>query len=568
MHVGRTTRSGMSGMSDEPRPGLRRSAPLIPVLVVGLVLGLVVGLTTPATARTASGSGASGVLKAKPPVLKAILSLSPQAATVGQRVTASLSKSTLPKGDKVKKITVNWGDRTRIVAPASLTKKPLHRYASPGHYTVHLTITDHKNKVVRTTALERITAPAGSYSGLSARELKFYVSSTGASLQDISLPSGYYAMTCAPGGATVWAQFGLPAVALKSDGSFSVTTTANSVYPSNTGNYPAKFTYKFRGHFNGVDTTGSALVVGQFRETMTYTDSAPRACTTGDQSWTATRDVQPAQRNPAPPTGSYSGLSAEELKFYISASRTRLQDISLPSGYYVLNCAPGTTNIWAQFAVAAAAIKADRSFAVTTIENGVYAGKPARFTYTFRGNFHSVGSDGSERAAGTFRETLTYTDSAARSCTSGDQPWTASRDAQPTQTNAAPPSGSYAGLAAKELTFDVSSDGTALQDISLPSGYYALNCTPGGATVWAQFSIDAASIKADRSFTTTTTDNGVYAGHPAKFTYTFTGNFHSVGPDGAERAAGTFRETLAFTDTAPRNCTTMDQSWTASRTAS
>jgi hypothetical protein len=49
------------------------------------------------------------------------------------------------------------------------------------------------------------------------------------------------------------------------------------------------------------------------------------------------------------------------------------------------------------------------------------------FTYTFRGNFHGVDPSGAARAAGTFRESVTYTDTTARSCTSDDVSWTASR---------------------------------------------------------------------------------------------------------------------------------------------
>jgi len=43
-------------------------------------------------------------------------------------------------------------------------------------------------------------------------------------------------------------------------------------------------------------------------------------------------------------------------------------------------------------------------------------------------------------------------------------------------------------------------------------------------------------------------------------------NFHSLNPNGVERAAGTFRESVTFTDTAPRSCDTNDQNFTATTT--
>ena len=77
----------------------------------------------------------------------------------------------------------------------------------------------------------------------------------------------------------------------------------------------------------------------------------------------------------------------------------------------------------------------------------------------------------------------------------------------------------------------------------------------------------AVPLNSNGSFTATTTQTGVYNGYPAKFTYTFRGNFHGVGPSGAARAAGTFQETVTFTDTTKRTCTSNVQSWTATRTS-
>ena len=131
-----------------------------------------------------------------------------------------------------------------------------------------------------------------------------------------------------------------------------------------------------------------------------------------------------------PPAGSYSATNPqnnEPITFYVSSGQTSVQDISVP--FVGLTCAPpGDANPTEPLGIAAAPIKSNGSFTATTTQTGVYAGFPAKFTYTFRGNFHGVAPSGAARAAGTFRETLTYTDSTARTCTSNTQSWTATRN--------------------------------------------------------------------------------------------------------------------------------------------
>jgi hypothetical protein len=312
-------------------------------------------------------------------------------------------------------------------------------------------------------------------------------------------------------------------------------------------------------------------VTGTFNETLKYTDSAARTCTSGNQAWTATRDAQPPQTTSPPPAGSYTATNPQTngpIMFYVSSSRTSLQDISIPTVY--LTCAPrGDPNPAEPFGIAAAALKPDGSFTATTTQTGVYAGYPAKFTYTFQGNFHGVGPSGAARAAGTFQETLKYSDSAARTCTSNIQSWTATRDAQPPQTTPPPPAGGYTATNPQTngpITFSVSSSRTSLQHISIPTVY--LTCAPPGDPNPAEpFGIAAAPLKPDGSFTATITKGAVYLGHKATFTYTFRGNFHGVAPSGAARAAGTFRETLTYSDSAARTCTSNTQSWTATHNA-
>ena len=131
-----------------------------------------------------------------------------------------------------------------------------------------------------------------------------------------------------------------------------------------------------------------------------------------------------------------------------------------------------------------------------------------------------------------------------------------------------PPAGSYTARNPQNnypITFYVSSSQTSLQDISIPTVY--LDCAPGNASASQPFGIASVPLASNGSFNTTTTQTGVYNGFPAKFTYTFRGNFHGVDPSGAARAAGTFQETMTFTDTTKRTCTSNLQSWTATRTS-
>jgi hypothetical protein len=424
------------------------------------------------------------------------------------------------------------------------------------------------SSTLKASAVAAVTAsnpPAGSYTATNPQSglpITFYVSSSRTSLQDISIPTVY--LTCTPTGDPNPAKpFGVASIPLLSNGSFTSTTTQTGVYSG----YRAKFTYTFQGNYQGLNSSGVPTVTGTFQETLKYTDSAARTCTSGTQSWTATRDAQPRQTTTPPPAGSYTATNPQSglpITFYVSSSQTSLQDISIPTVY--LDCAPGNAGPAEPLGIASAPLKPDGSFTVTTTQTGVYAGYPAKFTYTLQGNFHGVGPSGAPRAAGTFRETMTFTDSAARTCTSNTQSWTAGRDSQPPQTTSRPPAGGYTATNPQSglpITFSVSSSRTSLQNVSIPTVY--LDCAPGNAGPAEPFAIAAIPLPSGLSFTATTTKTGVYAGHPAKFTYTFRGNFHGVAPSGAARAAGTFRETMTFTDSAARTCTSNTQSWTATR---
>jgi hypothetical protein len=136
-----------------------------------------------------------------------------------------------------------------------------------------------------------------------------------------------------------------------------------------------------------------------------------------------------------------------------------------------------------------------------------------------------------------------------------------------TQSASPPPAGSYTGTNPQSnlpFTFYVSGSQTTLQDISIPIVY--LTCAPGAATSQDHLGIASTPLNPNGSFSATVAQRGIYDGYPATYTYTFSGNFHGEAPSGAARAAGSFRETLAYTGSTAHTCTSNNQSWTATLT--
>jgi hypothetical protein len=128
--------------------------------------------------------------------------------------------------------------------------------------------------------------------------------------------------------------------------------------------------------------------------------------------------------------------------------------------------------------------------------------------------------------------------------------------------------GSYTGRNPQNgqpITLFVSAGGTNVVNISIPGVIIA--CTPPGQyPTYDHLGILQASIEPNGSFTAKASQDGVFAGTKATFTYSFTGYFEGVNASGAATAAGLFREDIVFTDSTIRTCTSNDQSWTATRT--
>ena len=391
---------------------------------------------------------------------------------------------------------------------------------------------------------------AGGYSGSNGQNgngLSFYVSADGTQIQDV-LDSAV-GLTCTGGGGAT-DHLGIDEVPVAPDGSFTSTTTQTGIF----GGTAATFTYTFKGHSAGASFTGT------YREDITYNDGTS-SCTSNNQSWSATRGTQPSQIPSSPPAGSYSGSNGQNgngLSFYVSADGTQIQDVLDSAVGLTCTGGGGATD---HLGIDEVPVAPDGSFTSTTTQTGIFGGTAATFTYTFKGHVHGTNSAGAERVAGTYREDITYKNGAA-TCTSNNQAWSATRGTQPSQIPSPPPAGSYSGSNGQNgngLSFYVSADGTQIQDV-LDSAV-GLTCTGGGGAT-DHLGIDEVTVAPDGSFTSTTTQTGIFGGTAATFTYTFKGHVHGTNSAGAERVAGTYREDITYNNGAA-TCTSNNQAWSA-----
>jgi hypothetical protein len=293
--------------------------------------------------------------------------------------------------------------------------------------------------------------------------------------------------------------------------------------------------------------------------------SGTKACTLkmgSDRSVTATFAANPPA---APPPGSYFGSTSQvqnTLSLFVSPDGTRVQDVTI--GIVDLSCTPVTPtpnpSPDRSLTIASIPINPDRSFSTTTTEIGVIGNAPVHITYTFSGQFQGAS------VAGLVREDVTY-DGTSTSCTSNNQSWSATREAQGNQAALAPPAGSYFGSTSQvqnTLSLFVSPDSTQVQDVTI--GIVVLACTPAAPTPNPSpdrsLTIASIPINPDGSFSTTTTETGVIGNAPVHITYTFSGHFHGRNTSNNERAAGTVRENLTYDGTST-SCTSNNQSWSA-----
>jgi hypothetical protein len=401
----------------------------------------------------------------------------------------------------------------------------------------------------------------GSYTGnIPFREsgLRFFVSASGTHLQDVYIPTTDLKCT-GEGSASTTDHLEAAEIAIESGGAFASTATE----AGRLEHHPVVFTFTFSGQFasNGEEATGT------YREDIAF-EGSTRSCTTGTQHFTSKRDAQPTQTTAAPPAGSYTGnipFRESGLRFFVSANSARLQDVYIPTTD--LKCTGEKSETMTDHLEAPeAAIKLTelgRLFTKKLTEKGILEGLPVVITFTFTGHFHSINGAEVERAAGMYREDITF-EGSTRKCTTDNQSFSATRDAQPAQTTAPPPAGAYKGnvpFRESDLTFEVASGSLHLVNVRI--AVTDLKCTGEGAsTEVGKLEIAEIAIASKTTFKSVVTAKGTISGKPVVFTYTFSGHFHSLNKEEKERADGMYREDVAF-EGSTRKCTTDNQSFSA-----
>ncbi len=274
---------------------------------------------------------------------------------------------------------------------------------------------------------------------------------------------------------------------------------------------------------------------------------------------------QPSPTSSVAP-GSYTGQNSQNgngMRFFVPTTGVNVLNFSIP--LVGLACGGGsgaTDRLW----ILKTAINRDGSFTAKTSQSGLFGSTGARatFTYSITGRFQGVNAAGAATASGTYREDVVVTDAPTRTCTSNNQSWTVTRAQQPPPTRLIQP-GTYSGQNSQNgngMTFFVPPGGTSVTNFSIR--LVGLACAGGGGASDRPVILTAA-IRSDRSFTATTSQDGVIRGAKAKLTFVATGYFEGSSASGEAIAAGTYREDVVFTDEPTRTCTSNNQSWTAIR---
>ena len=403
---------------------------------------------------------------------------------------------------------------------------------------------------------------AGSYSGHDSQNgnpINLFADNTGMKVQDLSFPT--LNATCTPGGGVLGAPIFVSSASIASDGTFQQAVTYQGVDS-------AASTATYASSVGGVaDLVGGWLAfVGLAISTI---KTATLTCTTSGLTWNVERDIQPTQTTAPPPSGSYTGTATgagNPMNLFVNSTGTALQDVSYSIGG--ANCSPNGFGAPAPVYLASVTIANDGSFVGASSRTGIYAGYPATWNVLFFGHVHGLGAQSKERLAGEYAATLDYTTpTGAVHCTSDVHAWQLTRDTQPTQTTAPPPSGSYTGYAfgiGNPISMQV--NGTSLS-ASWSIGLPGVTCNPGGVGESAPLNISSTTIAEDGSFTSSTTGNGTLGAYSATWSYDFEGHVHGIGADGKERLAGQMTLTIDLTSTTKSlHCSGNVDGWTAEQT--
>lgn len=546
----------------------RAKPPSRPTRAALLVLSttLLIGITG------ATSASAASTLRA---ALKAVVTVQPPNATVGDKVTAHLDASKVPNGDSISTISLKWGDTAKVITVASLTTTPKHTYTRPGVFTVTLTITDSSDKTSTGTTTEIVTTPSGSYSGsytvgITSGHLAFFVAPGGAAIQDVSASA---TMTCSPGGQSAVKPFVIDSVPVGVNGALAQTSRQSGDYLGN----PAALKLTFRGNVRGIDRNGQAQVSGTLTIAMSYSSAGTAyTCSTIALPWTATREVNQPTPQPTslPPAGSFSGSHCAygvcgQLSFFVSADGTALQDVSAS---ITMTCSPGGNSVVEMFVIDSLPLTSDGDFGASNAQPVISGGFHATLTPEFQGHVHGANASNTARMAGSLTMTMTYRDGATKyACTSDKRAWTATRDVQPTpQPTTRPPDGSYAGHHYQfgltgAVTFAIADGGKAIQNVSTN---VSMTCAPAGSTGGVTLVIPSLALAAGGAFAATSTQHGTYGSDPATYKFNFQGHVHGVNASSVPRLAGSLTVTMAYSHGGTAySCSTNKWYWDAAKSA-
>jgi hypothetical protein len=135
--------------------------------------------------------------------------------------------------------------------------------------------------------------------------------------------------------------------------------------------------------------------------------------------------VTPEEPAATPPTpGAYFVSGNGSTLFYVSPDSSQAQDVSIGVGFgsVKLRCSTGKERSY-NLTVANITIESNTTFSGNEKEEGWIEGKAVKITSSFMGHFDGLDSDGTQRAAGTFRDELAF--EGGETCTSGNQAWAA-----------------------------------------------------------------------------------------------------------------------------------------------
>ena len=262
--------------------------------------------------------------------------------------------------------------------------------------------------------------PPGRYSGGESQNgnpVWLYVSASGTQVQDLVVELA--ALSCT-GGLGVGGPIVLDSMNILSNGSFSMTTTRSGYIGAD--NASTTFVVTLNGTF-GTTSKGLPEASGTYLETATYlTDSGSSGnCSSSSQTWSVTRDSQPAQPAGVGVAGTYKGGESQNgnpMSFDVSGTAIDNLDISLVG----LSCNPGDGGVSTPVTLNSLAVSSDGSFSTTFGEQS----QGVTYTIVFEGHFHGVNSTGASRAAGSYVVTGTFTHKGTSyNCTTSEQWWSA-----------------------------------------------------------------------------------------------------------------------------------------------